>query len=140
VPPTAVSAFVTKRVVTRAQEEVLATTLEAPTASSLATAAWLQELTGQIRRSTATIWTLASASGTAAAGASVCCCSTRSARRTPAVVGHVIAHAAASAAIRRASHAARASSVVGSKSALVRRSRSPRSAHSCSFEGLPQNQ
>jgi hypothetical protein len=44
------------------------------------------------------------------------------------------------AASRIRSHAVRASAVVGSKSALVRRSTSPRSAQSCSLDGRPQNQ
>ena len=44
------------------------------------------------------------------------------------------------AARRISSQAMRASGVVGSKSAFVRASTSPRSAHSCSLEGRPQNQ
>jgi hypothetical protein len=50
------------------------------------------------------------------------------------------AHRTGYATSRISSQAMRASGVVGSKSALVRLSTSPRSAHSCSLEGRPQNQ
>ena len=49
------------------------------------------------------------------------------------------AHAAVGGACA-ASQTARACGVVGSKSALIRRCRSPRSAQSCALEGRPQNQ